>query len=231
MATEKTEVKFLIHPDLKKYAAEKKPSAKKDVIEVFGVIGEDVDERFVSWRLREAEGRDVEVHISSPGGSSDIGVAIYGLLKNYEGKKHVKVFGMAASASSVIAMAGDTIEMSEGSQMMIHQSWGLVVGCSDDMLEAADLLDRTDKEMQKIYTSRTGLEPEKVREMMSATTYMSVEEAVALGFATGEVSKKETKKEEVLAQSEKVSVKNSLDSAQTKYIIERLTAIEQKLGG
>lgn len=231
MATEKTEVKFLVHPDLKKYAAEKKPSSKKDVIEVFGVIGEEVDERFVAWRLREAEGRDVEVHISSPGGYSDVGVAIYGLLKNYDGKKHVKIFGIAASAASVIAMSGDTIEMSEGSQIMIHKSWGLVVGDSDAMLDAADLLDRTDVSMQKIYADRTGQSEEKVKELMSATTYMSTDEAIDLGFATGEVSKKETEKKEVLAQSEKVCVKNSLDSTQRRYIVERLTAIEQKIGG
>jgi ATP-dependent Clp protease, protease subunit len=132
----------------------------------------------------------VNVRINSPGGNVYDGMAIYSLLNQAKQKIVEKVDGLAASAASVIAMAGDDIEMAAGSQMMIHRAMMGVMGYSDDLRKEADLLDKTSSQIAEVYANRTGQPVAKVLDMMQAETWMTPEEACQLGFANSVVEAK-----------------------------------------
>jgi ATP-dependent Clp protease, protease subunit len=93
------------------------------------------------------------------------------------------VMGLAASAASIIAMAGDDIEMGLGSMMMIHNSWGVVVGNQDDMRDAAETFAEFDAAMADIYAARTGGDLDDIKAMMAGETWLRAERAIAEGFA------------------------------------------------
>src|SRR5690606_18430633 len=119
-------------------------------ISIFDVIGEDswtgggVTANRISAALRAIGNRNVTVRINSPGGDMFEGIAIYNLLRAHRAKVTVEVLGWAASAASIIAMAGDVIRMGLGSFMMVHNAWGMVIGNRHDMREAASLFDGFD---------------------------------------------------------------------------------------
>ena len=130
---------------------------------------------------------DVTVRINSPGGSVFDGFSIYNLLNQHDGKVTVLVDGMAASAASVVAMAGDEILMAENALMMIHDPWTLMAGSADDMRETANLLDKIKGSIVKTYQSTTDLTEAEISDMMAAETWFTADEAIAHGFATGTV--------------------------------------------
>jgi len=132
----------------------------------------------------------VLVTINSPGGDAFEGIAIYNLLREHGGKVTVNVLGLAASAASIVAMAGDSIRMSEASMMMIHSSHGIVMGNQEDMREFADLLDKIDASVAGLYAARTGKPQNEVLDMMKKETWMDGENAVAYGFADSYEKKK-----------------------------------------
>jgi ATP-dependent protease ClpP protease subunit len=160
-------------------------------ISIYDVIGEDYwsgggfTAKRMGAALRSIGARDVTVNVNSPGGDMFEGLAIYNLLADHPGKVHVRVMGLAASAASIIAMAGDEIEMGLGSFLMIHNSWGAVIGNQNDMREAADLFAQFDSAMADIYVHRTANPKKDVEKWMDAETFMSAADAVANGFATG----------------------------------------------
>lgn len=145
--------------------------------------GDEVTPEAFRTELRQMKG-DLTVHLNSPGGDVFAGVAIYNALKDYtKGKVVVKVDGLAASIASVVAMAGDEIIMSPGSMMMIHNPWSIGVGSSDELRKAADTLDQIKDSILPIYTDRSGLSEDEVKDLMDAETWMTAEKAVELGFA------------------------------------------------
>lgn len=145
--------------------------------------GDEVTPEAFRDELRQMKG-DLTVHINSPGGDVFAGVAIYNALKDYsKGKVVVKVDGLAASIASVVAMAGDEIIMSPGSMMMIHNPWSVGVGSSDELRKAADTLDQIKDSILPIYTERSGMSEDEVKDLMDAETWMTAEKAVELGFA------------------------------------------------
>ena len=145
--------------------------------------GDEVTPEAFRTELRQMKG-DLTVHLNSPGGDVFAGVAIYNALKDYtKGKVVVKVDGLAASIASVVAMAGDEIIMSPGSMMMIHNPWSVGVGSSDELRKAADTLDQIKDSILPIYTDRSGLSEDEVKDLMDAETWMTAEKAVELGFA------------------------------------------------
>jgi len=158
-------------------------------IEVFDVIGEDywtgggVTAKAVAAKLRELNGADVEVYINSPGGDMFEGLAIYNLLRDYSGDVNVKIIGMAASAASVIAMAGDSIEIGASAFYMIHNAWTMAAGNRHDFRAMADYLEPFDAAMSEIYVARTGLASADMVKMLDAETWIQGKEAVAQGFA------------------------------------------------
>jgi phage terminase large subunit-like protein len=125
----------------------------------------------------------VLVTINSPGGDAFEGIAIYNLLREHQGKITCNVIGLAASAGSIIAMAGDEIRMGAAAMMMIHSSHGVVVGNQEDMREFADLLDSIDRAVAGLYAARTGKSEADVLELMKKETWMTGPEAVKAGFA------------------------------------------------
>lgn len=133
--------------------------------------------------LTEMSG-DIVVRINSGGGAAFDGVAIYNALNAHEGKVTCRVDGIAASAASVIAMAGDEIEMPEGSLMMIHDASGITIGNAATHAKTVDLLNKLDGELARIYAKRTGKEAAAIRKMMDAETWLDGDEAVEEGFAT-----------------------------------------------
>jgi ATP-dependent protease ClpP protease subunit len=126
----------------------------------------------------------IKVRINSPGGAVSDGVAIYNALKTHGAQINVVVEGLAASIASIIAMAGDTISMGEGSLMMIHSPWTFAMGSADDMRETADVLDKFESSLVDIYAAKTGLPRDELSALLKAETWLNGEEAVRMGFAT-----------------------------------------------
>lgn len=126
---------------------------------------------------------DIEVIINSGGGDVFSGSEIYTVLKEYQGKVTVKVHGVAASAASVIAMAGDHIEMSPTAQMMIHNASTLTYGDNRKMDSSSKMLSSTDKGIANAYTKKTGMSEEEILNLMNDETWMNAQEAIEKGFA------------------------------------------------
>lgn len=157
-------------------------------ISIFDVIGADywgegVTASRIAGALRSLDGADVTVNINSPGGDMFEGLAIYNLLREYQGKVTVKVLGLAASAASVIAMAGDEVQIGRGAFLMIHNCWVYAMGNRHDLAQIAADMEPFDKAMGDIYSARSGLSLEDVSAMMDGETYIGGSDAVEKGFA------------------------------------------------
>jgi ATP-dependent protease ClpP protease subunit len=155
---------------------------------LYGAVGEDFDDKQVRDALDEHGAGDITVNLNSGGGIAMMGLAIYNLLKSHAGKITVYIDAMAASAASLIAMAGDTIVMREGALMMIHDPSAMAAGTSRDLRANADALDMISEQARGIYAKRTGLDPKTVADMMMSETWMDADQAVSLGFATSKVA-------------------------------------------
>lgn len=134
----------------------------------------------------------ITLRINSPGGDAFEGIAIRSLLRSQAKPVDVYIDGVAASAASIIAMAGDTITMATGSMMMIHNAWSMCVGNSRDMRQMAATLDSVDASIADVYTDRTGKSAEDVKALMDVESWMGADECVKEGFATA-VSKHQDK--------------------------------------
>lgn len=158
-------------------------------ISVFDVIGEDhwsgggVTAKRIAAALRSIGNKEINVKINSPGGDMFEGIAIYNLLRAHPAKVTVEVLGWAASAASIIAMAGDEIRMGTGTFMMVHNAWGVVVGNRHDMVEASGMFEGFDAAIADIYEARTGMKRAQIEKLMDAETFMGPSEAVKNGFA------------------------------------------------
>lgn len=139
--------------------------------------------------LRSIGDRDILVNVNSPGGSFFEGVAIYNLLRLHKAKVTVQVMGLAASAASVIAMAGDEILMGEGAFLMIHNAWAVTVGNRHDLLEASERLAPFDAAMAEVYAARSGLSAQETAAMMDNETWVGAAQAIKDGLATGMVAR------------------------------------------
>jgi ATP-dependent Clp protease protease subunit len=136
--------------------------------------------------LEEAEkagAKALDIFINSPGGSVFEGMAIYSCLKRFSGEKVVYVDGWAASIASIIAMAGDRICMGTGAMMMVHEASGIAMGKAGEMRSVADRLDKIGESMLATYAERTKADPDEIRTMMKAETWMTAAEAVERKFA------------------------------------------------
>jgi ATP-dependent Clp protease protease subunit len=111
------------------------------------------------------------------------GIAIYNVLREHPQDITVKVMGMAASAASIIAMAGDTVEIGAASFIMIHNCWVMAIGNRHDMAETAAVAGAVRRAMRDVYAARTGQKAEEVAKWMDAETFMSGSTAIERGFA------------------------------------------------
>jgi ATP-dependent protease ClpP protease subunit len=126
---------------------------------------------------------EIDLHVNSPGGEVWDGIAIYNALVNHRASINAYTDGIAASAASVIVMAGDTRVMAKGSQLMIHDAWGLCVGNAAEMAAMATRLDQESDNIAGIYSSRAGGTVKQWRKAMVEETWYNAEEAVAAGLA------------------------------------------------
>lgn len=128
---------------------------------------------------------DITLWINSPGGDCIAAAQIYNMLSEYPGKVTVKIDGIAASAASVIAMAGNDVQMSPVSMMMIHNPATIAWGDHTEMKKAMELLDAVKESIINAYVMKTGQSRAKLSHLMDAETWMDANKAVELGFADG----------------------------------------------
>ena len=150
-----------------------------DEIGFWGVQAKD----FVS-DLGKVKSKTINVEINSPGGDVFAGLAIYNALKSSGKEIVVKVMGVAASAASLIAMAGDKIVMPKNSFMMIHNPWSFAMGNADELRETADTLDKIGASLKATYASKTGMDEKELDALLAKDTWLTADEALEMGFAT-----------------------------------------------
>lgn len=146
-------------------------------------FGDGVTAKRIAAALRTLDGEDIVVNINSPGGDVFEGIAIYNLLRDHDGEVTVRVLGAAMSAASVIAMAGDRIEIGRAASMMVHNIWMIAVGNRNDLREAADTLEPLDEALASVYAARTGLKKAEVAKLMDKESWFTGEQAITDGFA------------------------------------------------
>ena len=158
------------------------------VLELNGVIAEkgwyddDITPEEFRAELMQSSG-DITVLINSPGGDCVAASRIYAMLRDYPGKVTVKIDGLAASAASVVAMAGDPVQMAPTALMMIHDPITGLWGNRKDFERAIAMLDEVKESILNAYVIKTGIERKKLAAMMAAETSMNAKKAVELGFA------------------------------------------------
>lgn len=150
-----------------------------DEIGAFGISAKD----FLTDLQGLGDAESITLRINSPGGSVFDGIAIHNALKRHQAKVTVFIDGIAASIASVIAMAGDEVIMPENAMLMIHDPSGLVWGTATDMRAMAEALDRMKSGLVAAYRDKSGIEDAEIENLMARETWITAQEAVALGFA------------------------------------------------
>ena len=185
------------------------------VLELYGTIAsetwfdDDITPQMFKEELFAGTG-PVTIWISSPGGDCTAASQIYSMLMDYKGDVTVKIDGIAASAASVIAMAGTKVLMAPTAMMMIHNPATAAFGDHVDMEQAIKLLDEVKESIINAYELRTGLSHTQLSHMMDETTWMNAKKAIELGFADGLLTDEKRNKDiEALAFTES-SVENAL---------------------
>lgn len=145
-------------------------------------FGDEVTPRLFKDELMTGSG-DITLWINSPGGDVFAAAQIYNMLMDYPGQVTVKIDGLAASAASVIAMAGSQVEMSPVAMMMIHNPITVAIGDSKEMQKAIDMLAEVKESIVNAYEIKTGLSRNKISRLMDAESWFNAKKAVELGFA------------------------------------------------
>ena len=144
--------------------------------------GDEVTPKLFKDELNLGEG-DITVWINSPGGCVFAAAQIYNMLMNYKGNVTVKIDGLAASAASVIAMAGAEVIMSPVAMMMIHNPMTVAIGDSKEMKKAIDMLAEVKESIINAYELKTGINRTKISQLMDSESWFNAKKAVELGFA------------------------------------------------
>lgn len=147
-------------------------------------FGDEVTPKMFQKELDSGAG-NITVWINSPGGDVFAAAQIYNMLMEYKGDVTVKVDALAASAASVIAMAGTTVLMSPVAMMMIHNPMTIAIGDSKEMQKAGEMLDEVKESIMNAYEIKTGLNRTKISHLMDAESWFNAKKAVELGFADG----------------------------------------------
>jgi ATP-dependent Clp protease protease subunit len=184
-----------------------------------GVIAEeswfddDITPKAFKTELHSGEG-DITIWLNSPGGDCIAASQIYAMLMDYKGKITVKIDGIAASAASVIAMAGTNVQMAPTALMMIHNPLTVAIGDSEEMQKAISMLSEVKESIINAYEIKTGQSRTKLSHMMDAETWLNANKAIELGFADQimEDEKKRVNLDEVTYAFSRKAVTNSLYS-------------------
>ena len=156
----------------------------------------------------EAEDGDVTVWINSPGGNVFAAAEIYTMLREYKGSITVRIASIAASAASVVAMAGDRVEMSPTALLMIHDPVTVAMGNAKDMEKAIETLGEVKESIINAYAAKSGMRRSRIADLMSNETWMNAKKAVEMGFADVVLyeNKEETEADEQGADNQKAPV-------------------------
>lgn len=213
----------------------------ENTISILDVIGEDfwtgggVTSKRVAAALRAIGDQDVFVDLNSPGGDFFEGVAIYNALRAHPKKVTVRILGLAASAASVIAMAGDEIQIGKAGFLMVHNAWVIAIGNRHDLYEAAQTMEPFDDAMATVYADRAGVKKAKAAEWMDNETWFNGEQAVAEGLADDFLPADQVKEDKTKAQAAKaVNATRRVDALLAKSGIprnERRSLIGEVKGG
>lgn len=168
--------------------------AEEDAVEIFiydAIVGSDIEAEW--WggvsanafvkALRGVTAGTIHLRINSPGGDVFGARAIETALREHKARVVVHIDGLAASAATFIAMAGDEIVIADGAMFMIHKAWTYAYGNADDLSKTVELLDKIDATLVDTYAKRTGQVDSRIAEWMAAETWFTAEEAVQHGFA------------------------------------------------
>jgi len=162
-----------------------------------GVTAKQFDEA-----LKDAGSGKIVVRINSPGGDVWDGVAIYNMLKSTPNHVETVVEGVAASAASIVAMAGDEVKIYPSAQLMIHSAWTIAMGNSSEFRDVADVLDKIDGQLAEIYASKTGTEASEFLKVMSKDNYYTAKESIELGLVDSVVELDSDKEKRPAAASD-----------------------------
>ena len=154
-----------------------------DVIGADGWTGEGVTARRVAAALRTITAGEITVDLNSPGGDFFEGVAIYNQLRQDPRKVTVRILGLAASAASVIAMAGDEVQIGHAGFLMVHNAWVVAIGNRHDMAAAAETMIPFDAAMAEVYAAKAGVDPAQAAAWMDAETWFTGAHAIDAGLA------------------------------------------------
>ena len=163
-------------------------AGETSTIQIFDQIGEDwyggsgLSAKQFSDVLIECGNGPLLIEINSPGGNVWDGLSIYNQLRGRKAPVTTRVVGIAASIASIIALAGDRVEMADAALMMIHDPSGMASGTSEDMRKMADALDQHAEVLVGVYAKKTGKSPESIRAAMKAETWFTTEEAMIFGL-------------------------------------------------
>lgn len=179
------------NPSIKAAVAEQSNS-----ITMYGVIGDSYSSYYgegvtlsrVDAALRSIGDNEVDVYINSPGGDMFEGIAIYNRLREHPKKVTVKVIGLAASAASIIAMAGEDRLIAKSAFLMIHNCWSYFVGNRHELRSIADQLEEFDTSMRDVYIDTSGTPEKDIESMMDREAYLSGRSSVDKSFMTGYLS-------------------------------------------
>lgn len=160
-------------------------------LELYGFVGanywgddeQSVTTKAVNDALANVEGDTVDVHINSYGGDAFEGIGIYNALKQSNKTINVYIDAVAASAASIIAMAGDTIFMPKNSQLMVHHALTNIYGNAEDLQKGIDMLKTMDNSLAQTYMTRFLGSQDELEELLTAETFLSADEALAMGLA------------------------------------------------
>lgn len=183
--------------------------------------------------IKKADGKDLTVVINSGGGSVYDGAEIYTELKDYDGHVEVKIVGLAASAASFIALAGDVVKMSPVAEIMIHNASMLNYGDYHSMDKASEMLQNTNKIIANAYRLKTGKSFEELLELMDKETWLTPQQALELGLIDEimfEENIKLTANVGIMLPENVVNkVRNTLNQKQDSNVESRLKSIEAQL--
>lgn len=192
------------------------------ILTLSGVIAEEswfddeITPKIFRDELMGGEG-DITVWINSPGGDCIAAAQIYNMLLEYKGNVTIKIDGIAASAASVVAMAGNKVIMSPVSMLMIHNPMTMAAGDTTEMKKAISMLTEVKESIINAYELKTGMSRDKIAKLMDAETWMDANKAVELGFADEILSRESSVKQSAMMYSENVVSRKLWNKMSAKY--------------
>jgi ATP-dependent Clp protease protease subunit len=197
-------------------------NASKNEMILDGIVGSSwYDDGITATAVRKAldefSGKRVTVRINSPGGVADEGIAIYNVLSEYSGGIDTMNDALAASAASVIFLAGKKRTMGKGSRVMIHRALTIEMGNADRMRKTADTLETYDKSLVEIYREYLGKTDEEIMQLLSDETWYNSQAAIDAGLATGQSGESTGAKAQVAAWFKKPPEDLALASVKRSY--------------